>query len=195
MYIFSPSDFALRRLRAGDYRGCLVKAVAGEASGPARSRDSGLHRNLLAQRLEVPGAHLPALRMGQRNHPGQPAGRRNGQESSGAKCSTDSSTLRSTTCWVWIRIAKSRSTSCLWDGFPEPAPEFTDRIPALALETLPYSRHEVDYPAMREMHAASSLAYSRGSRRVAQRGVIHCGSAAAGGRADRPAHCRGNRAA
>jgi SagB-type dehydrogenase family enzyme len=40
----------------------------------------------------------------------------------------------------------------------EPAPAPPDEIPALNLETVPLSRAEVDYLAMREMHAASSLA-------------------------------------
>jgi SagB-type dehydrogenase family enzyme len=36
-------------------------------------------------------------------------------------------------------------------------PQFPAEISPLGLETVPLSRREVDYPAMREMHAASSL--------------------------------------
>ncbi len=38
-----------------------------------------------------------------------------------------------------------------------PAPPAPDAVPPLALETLPLSPREVDYPAIREMHAASRL--------------------------------------
>jgi SagB-type dehydrogenase family enzyme len=39
----------------------------------------------------------------------------------------------------------------------EPAPAAAKEIPPLNFETVPLSKREVDYPAMREMHAASSL--------------------------------------
>ena len=42
-------------------------------------------------------------------------------------------------------------------------------IAPLGLETVPLSRHEIDYPLMREMHAASSLVLAGGSRKVARR--------------------------
>jgi len=38
-----------------------------------------------------------------------------------------------------------------------PLPPFPAEIPPLRLETVPLSQREVDYPLMREMHAASSL--------------------------------------
>jgi SagB-type dehydrogenase family enzyme len=38
-----------------------------------------------------------------------------------------------------------------------PAPPPPDQIPPLHLRTVPLSKREVDYPAMRQMHAASSL--------------------------------------
>jgi hypothetical protein len=40
----------------------------------------------------------------------------------------------------------------------EPVAEDEGDPPPLELETLPYSRHEVDYPAMRAMHESSTLA-------------------------------------
>jgi SagB-type dehydrogenase family enzyme len=43
-------------------------------------------------------------------------------------------------------------------GLPaQTAPRVSGDVSPLGLETVPLSRHEVDYPLMREMHAASSL--------------------------------------
>jgi len=156
VYIFSPSDFALRRLRAGDYRGCLLKAVAGEASvrhAPVTLVCTGTYwRNawkyqartyrhfgwdngtILANILAIATArNLPARVL-------------NGFVDSEVNHLLGLDTNRE----VALNLVPLGRIS-------EPAPEFADRIPALAIETLPYSRHEVDYPAMREMHAASSL--------------------------------------
>ncbi len=47
---------------------------------------------------------------------------------------------------------------------PPPSPV---NVPALGLETVPLSRSEIDYPLMREMHAASSLHSKERGRHVA----------------------------
>jgi hypothetical protein len=43
--------------------------------GGSRARDDYLHWNILAERLEVPGAHLSPFRLGQRHAAGESAGR------------------------------------------------------------------------------------------------------------------------
>jgi hypothetical protein len=68
VYHFSPAEFALRKLRGGDYRGILRDAAAGE---PA---DHRLHLHLLAQCVEISSAHLSPLWLGQRHASGEFAG-------------------------------------------------------------------------------------------------------------------------
>ena len=83
VYIFSPTDFALRQLRAGDYRGCLVRAVAGEASvrhAPVTLVCTGTYwRNAWKYQART----YRHFGWDNGTHSGQPAGRGDGQESSG----------------------------------------------------------------------------------------------------------------
>jgi SagB-type dehydrogenase family enzyme len=157
VYIFDPADSALRRLRAGDHRGCLVRAVAGEASvrhAPVTLVCTGTYwRNawkyqartyrhfgwdngtILANLLAIAAArNLPARVL-------------NGFVDSEVNLLLGLDTNREVALNL-VPLGRS----------PAPAAEFTGDVPSLSLETLPYSRREVDYPAMREMHAASSLA-------------------------------------
>src|SRR5213592_4748479 len=67
VYHFGPHDFALRRLRGGGHRG--------GADDRHRARDRRLHEHVLAQRVEVPGPHLPALLLGRRHAAREPARR------------------------------------------------------------------------------------------------------------------------
>ncbi|HSB73678.1 MAG TPA: SagB/ThcOx family dehydrogenase [Candidatus Methylomirabilis sp.] len=156
VYHFGARDFALRRLRAGDYRGILVRATAGEpavAAAPAtvvctstfwrnawkyQSRayrhafwDSG---TILANLLAAAAAQeLPA-----RVVLGFVDASVNGL----------------------LGVDPDREASLalvpLGRGTATPgatAPEVEPLLP----ETKPLSRSEVDYPAIRAMHAASSL--------------------------------------
>ena len=156
VYHFSPHDFALRRLRGGDYRAVLVEAsgrnpdlvrapvIIASASTYWRNAwkyearayrhcfwDGGtLHANLLAA---AGSAQLePRLVMGFADRPVE---RLLGldPEREGAIA----------------LVAVGRSGR----GAP-PAPPVSE----LRLETEPLSRSEVDYPAIRAQHAASSLA-------------------------------------
>ncbi|HLY37417.1 MAG TPA: SagB family peptide dehydrogenase [Candidatus Binatia bacterium] len=156
VYHFGPHDFALRRLRDGDHRATVVAASGGEpalAAAPAilaftttfwrnawkyQTRayrhafwDSG---TLLANLLAVAAAvALPA-----RIVLGFVDDVLNGL------LALDSA--REATIGL---VALGRS-----DVAPAPSPA----IESLALETLPASAHEVDYPAIGAAHAASSLA-------------------------------------
>ena len=156
VYQFGPHDFALRRLRSGDHRGVLVEATAGEpavAQAPAilvltsvfwrnawkyRARayrhafwDSGV---ILANLLAVAAVdRVPArLVMGFQDQPVNDL------------LSLDTQREVSLALVPLGRASKSTAG---------PLPEFE----ALALETRPYSRTEVDYPEIRAMHEASSL--------------------------------------
>ncbi len=63
VYHFSPGDFSLRRLRAGDFRGAVALAAADDAVA-AQPASLILSGDLLAQYLEVPGAGLPPPLLG-----------------------------------------------------------------------------------------------------------------------------------
>jgi SagB-type dehydrogenase family enzyme len=173
VYHFSPADFALRRLRQGDFRGELARATAADSSvahAPVVVVSTGTYwRNawkyqartyrhfgwdngtMLANLLAVGRAHgLPArLVLG----------------------FVDEEVNR----LLDLDTEKEAAVSLTTVGYAgEPAPELRfaesgglhrspetgppGEVPALGLETVPASAREVDYPEMRAVHAASSLA-------------------------------------
>jgi SagB-type dehydrogenase family enzyme len=155
LYHFSPADFALRRLRAGDFRGALVRATAGEAAvahAPAILVSTGtywrnawkyqgrtyrhfgwdngtLHANLLAMcaAWRLPGRVLCGF--------------------------ADEEVNRLLDLDTWREVALTLVPLGHIGGEPPAPPE----IAPLGLEVIPLSQREVDYPAMRAMHDASSL--------------------------------------
>ncbi len=156
VYHASMHDFALRRLRSGDHRGTLVAATAGEprvAGAPAvlvltttywrnawkyQARayrhafwDSG---TILANLLAVAGAAgIPArLVMGFMDRPVNDL--------------------------LGLDTEKEAAVAlvALGRGGPQALPPAA--LPPLRLDTVPLSKSEVDYPAIREAHGASSLA-------------------------------------
>jgi SagB-type dehydrogenase family enzyme len=156
VYHFSPHDFSLRRLRRGDYRGVIARATAAESSvtgAPVTIICTGTYwRNawkyqartyrhfgwdngtMLANLLATATAlDLPArIVMGFIDE--------NVNRLLGLDADRE----------VAFSMAPLGRTS-------SPAPEPPAEIEKLFLETEPLSPSEVDYPAMREMHAASSL--------------------------------------
>src|SRR5208282_4635809 len=156
VYHFNPADVSLQLLRKGNFRGNLSQATAMEpavAHAPATIICTGTYwRNawkyqartyrhfgwdngtLLANMLAVSAAS------------GLPAEIVLGFVDAEVNLLLDLDTRREVSlCLVPIG---HRSDSSL------AAPSET---PALGLETIPLSQHEVEYPAMLEMHAASSL--------------------------------------
>jgi SagB-type dehydrogenase family enzyme len=156
VYHFGPGDFALRRLRQGDYRSVLVQATGGEPSvavAPLTLICTGTYwRNawkyrartyrhcfwdtgtILANLLSVSAAHaVPAkVVMG----------------------FVDTTVNQLLGLDVEREVALTLVTlghdAQAQPGAPPP-------LEPLMLETLPLSNTEVDYPAIRAMHAASSL--------------------------------------
>src|SRR5436190_3010117 len=156
VYHFGPHDFALRRLRAGDYRGVLAQASGQEPAvkhAPAtvvctstywrnawkyQARtyrhcfwDAGtLLANLLAATtaLEVPAQVVAGFVDSEVNR------------------LLDLDTKRE----VALALVPLGSAA-------EPAPGPLPAIEPLNLTTVPLSKSEVDYPAIHAMHAASSL--------------------------------------
>jgi SagB-type dehydrogenase family enzyme len=157
VYHFSPADFALRPLRSGDWRGVLSAATADEPSvahAPVTIVCTGTYwRNawkyqartyrhfgwdngtLLANLLAMStGLQLPAEVVC-------------GFVDDDVNRLLDLDAAREV---VFTLVP----VGCVPDPPPRPPGDF---VP-LGLETMPLSRKQVDYPAMREMHAASSLA-------------------------------------
>jgi len=158
VYHFGPGDFALRRLRRGDYRGTLVQATGSEPSVTAATltlictstywRNAWKYRSrtyrhcfwdtgtILANLLAVAAAHnLPARAVlgfvdGTLNH------------------------------LLGLDVEREAVTCLVTLGYqPESPPHSPPPSDTLALATMPLSPKEVDYPAIRAMHAASSLSH------------------------------------
>ncbi|MGH9603106.1 MAG: SagB/ThcOx family dehydrogenase [Terriglobales bacterium] len=156
VYHFGPADFALRRLRSGDWRGWLAHASGGEpaeAQAPVTIVCSGTYwRNawkyqartyrhfgwdngtLLANLLAMSAAQGLAARL--------------------VLGFVDDDVNRLLALDTQREVAFSMIT--VGRG-AEPAAAPPGEPPPLKVEALPVSRREVDYPEMREMHAASSL--------------------------------------
>jgi len=156
VYHFGPHDFALRRLRAGDHRAALVAAMAAEpaiAAAPvvalfattfwrnawkyqARAYrhafwDAGtMIANLLA--VAAAGA-LPARVVG-------------------GFVDDDLDRL------LDLDTAREATIAAVALGRGAPVPPSAPPVAPLGLATVPPSAREVDYPAIRAAHAASSLA-------------------------------------
>src|SRR6516162_6414514 len=156
VYHFNPADVSLRLLRKGDFRGNLAQATAMElavAHAPATIICTGTYwRNawkyqartyrhfgwdngtLLANMLAVSAAS------------GLPAKIMLGFVDAEVNRLLDLQTRREVSlCLVPIGCVPAGSL---------PAPR---QAPALGLETVPLSQHEVEYPAMLQMHDASSI--------------------------------------
>jgi SagB-type dehydrogenase family enzyme len=156
VYHFGPQDFSLRRLRTGDYRGVLVEATGREQSvshAPltvictstywrnawkyqARTYrhcfwDAGtLIANFLAA---AAGLHLPT------------------QVVAGFVDMTVNQLLD-------LDTDREGALALLPFGWtPQEIPATPPNLPPLTLPTVPLSQNEVEYPAIRTIHAASSL--------------------------------------
>jgi SagB-type dehydrogenase family enzyme len=164
VYHFGPHDFALRQLRAGDHRGVLVAATAAEPSvRPApvtlifastfwrnawkyQSRayrhcwwDSG---TMIAHALAVAAAEKIPARVvtGFVDH--------------------------DVTLLAGLDEQREAALALVTLGRDSSVVPLTARaLPPLDFETQPLSSREVDYPAIREMHAASSLPDAESVRR------------------------------
>ena len=156
VYHFSVADFGLRQLRVGDYRGVLVRATAGEPAilhAPATIVCTGTYwRNawkyqarsyrhfgwdngtILANLLALCAANRVPARV---------------------VCGfVDADVNRLLDVDTQREVAFSLVPVGYLPGAPPDAP---DNVTPLRLETVPVSKTEVDYPAMRAMHEASCL--------------------------------------
>jgi SagB-type dehydrogenase family enzyme len=158
VYHFAPAEFGLRRLRTGDYRGTLVEATGSDpavAHAPltiactctywrnAWKYQARTYRHfgwdngtLLANLLAVAtGLGLPATIV----------------------CGFVDATINRLLDVDGEREVTFSLVAIGHESVPSLPIADLDDISPLGLETVPSSRGEIDYPIMREMHAASSL--------------------------------------
>jgi hypothetical protein len=74
VYHFGVADFSLHRLRPGGLARSAGRRDGRRARRYACAACDRLRGDVLAERLEVPGADLPPFRLGQRDDHGQPVG-------------------------------------------------------------------------------------------------------------------------
>src|SRR5229473_1445383 len=156
VYHFAPAEFGLRRLRAGDYRRVLLEAAGGEpavAHAPLTIictctywRNAWKYQDRTYRHFGWDNGTLLANLLAVGTALGLPAK---------VVCGfVDDTVNRLLDVDSQREVAFSLVPLGHLSELPAQAPT---TISPLGLETVPLSRHEIDYPLMREMHAASSL--------------------------------------
>jgi SagB-type dehydrogenase family enzyme len=156
VYHFAPAEFGVRQLRAGDYRGVLLEATGGEpaiAHAPLTIlctctywRNAWKYQARAYRHFGWDNGTLLANLLAGATALGLPAR---------VVCGfVDGSVNR----LLDVDPQREVAFSLVAVGHcGAPAPQRRAEILPLGLETVPLSQREVDYPLMREMHAASSL--------------------------------------
>jgi len=154
VYHFSPADFALRRLREGDFRGELARAAAGEEA-VSRAPVTLILTAIFWRNAWKYGAR--AYRHFYWN---------SGTILANLLATTASASIsaRVVSGFIDTRVdrllgidAEREASLCLVPlGAHSPAPD-PPEVPAIAPETVPLSKEEVDYPEIRRIRAASVL--------------------------------------
>jgi SagB-type dehydrogenase family enzyme len=160
VYHFAPAEFGLRRLRAGDYRSVLVEATAGEpaiAHAPLTIvctctywRNAWKYQARTYRHFGWDNGTLLANLLAVATALGLPAKVVCGFVDSMVNGLLDVDSQREV---AFSLVALGHDSG----PFSQTAPPAPAEISPLGFETVPLSRHEIDYPLMREMHAASSL--------------------------------------
>jgi SagB-type dehydrogenase family enzyme len=156
VYHFAPADFALRRLRAGDYRGVLGTATGGETAilhAPLTIictctywRNAWKYQARTYRHFGWDNGTLLGNLLGVATALGMPAKVICGFVDAEVNRLLDVDSEREV---AFSMVALGHAS----DSSQQSPAEFSP----LHLESVPLSRNETDYPAMREMHAASSL--------------------------------------
>jgi SagB-type dehydrogenase family enzyme len=156
VYQFAAAEFGLRRLRSGDFRRCLLEASGGEpaiAHAPliivctcTYWRNAWKYQNRTYRHFGWDNGTLLANLLAAGTALGLPARLVCGFVDADVNRLLDVDPQRE----VAFSMAAIGHVAAL-------APQALEKISPLHLETVPLSRREVDYPLMREMHAASSL--------------------------------------
>jgi SagB-type dehydrogenase family enzyme len=156
VYHFAPAEFGLRLLRAGDYRGALLTATVGEPSiahAPLSIictctywRNAWKYQARTYRHFGWDNGTLLANMLAVATALGLPARVVCGFVDAQTNRLLDVDPQREV-AFSFVALGHSAA----------PAPSSPTEIVPLGLETVPLSQREVDYPLMREMHAASSL--------------------------------------
>ena len=156
IYHFSPAEFALRKLRTGDYRGFLAETTGGEPAilnAPLTIvctctywRNAWKYQARTYRHFGWDNGTLLANLLAGATALGLPAR---------VVCGfVDAQVNR------LLDVDSEREVACSLAALghvPDLPPQSPSEISPLHLQTVPLSRNEIVYPAMREMHAASSL--------------------------------------
>jgi SagB-type dehydrogenase family enzyme len=160
VYHFAPAEFGLRRLRAGDYRSVLVEATGGEpaiAHAPLTIvctctywRNAWKYQARTYRHFGWDNGTLLANLLAVATALGLPAE---------VVCGFVDATVNGLLDVDPEREVAFSLVALGHDSEPssQNAPPAPAEISPLGFEIVPLSRDEVDYPLMREMHAASSL--------------------------------------
>ena len=156
VYHFAPAEFGLRKLRDGDYRSVLIEAAGGEpaiAHAPLTIvctctywRNAWKYQDRTYRHFGWDNGTMLANLLAVTTALGLPAKVACGFVDETVNQLLDVDPQREV---AFSLVAVGQSSAA-----PPPSPV---NVPALGLETVPLSRSEIDYPLMREMHAASSL--------------------------------------
>jgi SagB-type dehydrogenase family enzyme len=155
IYHFAAAEFGLRKLRAGDYRSVLIEATANEpaiAHAPLTIactttywRNAWKYQDRTYRHFGWDNGTLLANLLAVATALGLPV-----KVVSGFADATINSLLD-------IDSQREVAFSLVPLGQAVALPPQAPAVSPLGLETVPLSRREIDYPLMREVHAASSL--------------------------------------
>src|ERR1700730_2896373 len=166
VYHFAPAEFGLRKLRAEDYRKVLAEATANQtaiALAPLTMVCTGTYWRNAWKYQERTYRHfgwdngtLLANLLALATALGLPAKVGCGFVDATVNRLLDVDTEREV-AFSLVALGHDSRLSAQTGPPSQTAPQVLTDIPLLGLETVPLSRNEIDYPLMREMHAASSL--------------------------------------
>jgi len=155
VYHFGAAEFGLRQLRAGDYRQALVDATAKQAALKKAPliviftgvywRNAWKYRSRTYRHFGWDNGTILANALAVSTALGYPAKVIEGFADEPVNALLD------------VDIKKEVAFSMLAVGLSKTAPKKVTETASLGLPVVPYSSQEVDYPAMRQMQAASSL--------------------------------------
>jgi SagB-type dehydrogenase family enzyme len=166
VYHFAPAEFGLRRLRAGDYRSVLVEATGGEPAithAPLALvctctywRNAWKYQARTYRHFGWDNGTLLANLLAVATALGLPAEVVCGFVDATVNRLLDVDSQREV-AFSLVALGHDSGLSARLDPPSRTTPRTISEISPLGLETVPLSRDEIDYPLMREMHAASSL--------------------------------------